>query len=98
MCVGSSRKYRFCASSAKGNCSEDGNRSDSLTVAMKTIRFRFQCVTGKFFPFRILMRIGSVFFGGFNEKIGIDRSAVVMDTLIITVEFPILRIITIDIR
>lgn len=49
----------------------------------------FQCVTGKFLPCHVLMRIGSVFFGGFNETIGIDRSVAVMDTSTNAVEFPI---------
>lgn len=42
-------------------------------------------------------RLG-LYLGNSTKKIGIDRSVTVTDTLTSAVEFPILRIITTDIR
>lgn len=46
----------------------------------------------KFSPLRVRARRNSDFLWEFNEKIGIDRSAAVVNTLICAVEFPILSL------
>jgi len=45
---------------------------------------------GNFLPFRVWVRRNSDFLWEFNDKIGIDRSAAVMDTSVCAVEIPIL--------